>query len=71
MAFNPSKEVAIARDAAVKLGSKRVVIFYTLPSGLYGYASYGETSALCKQAKQEADSIFLAVGEAFAEAQQC
>ena len=67
MAFNPSKEVAIARDAAAKLGSDRAIIFYTLPDGRYGYASYGKTPALCRQARKEADSIFDAVGEAFAE----
>jgi len=67
MAWNPSPEVAAARDFGKQFGADRVVIYYTLPDGRYGYASYGKTKELCKQARTEATSIMGAMGEAFAD----
>jgi predicted secreted protein len=58
MAWNPSPEVAVARDAAVKLKADRVVIVYTTAAGNIGYASYGETKALCAEAKVIADKVY-------------
>ena len=66
MAFNPDPKVAAARDFGNRFGAERVVIFYALPDGRYGYASYGKTPALCKATRKEADSIFEAVEETFA-----
>ena len=57
MAWNPSPEVAAARDAARKLGADRAVIFYT-KGQQFGVASYGETMAKCAEAKKIGDAIF-------------
>lgn len=65
MAWNPSKEVAVARDAAKALGADRAVIVYTLPSGMFGYASYGETKALCAEARALGDKLFDATQDHF------
>lgn len=58
MAWNPSPEVALVRDAANKLGADRAVIVYTTPSGQIGYASYGSTKALCAETKTLADRLY-------------
>lgn len=68
MAWNPSPEVAVARDAARKLGADRAVIFYTKPDGQFAYASYGETRALCAEAKKMGDALFTTVERAVARA---
>ncbi len=65
MAFNPTPQVAVARDFAKKFGADRVVIYFVKPDGQYGYASYGKTKELCKQAGCVADKTFAAMGEAF------
>ncbi len=57
MAWNPSPQVAVARDFGKKFGADRVVIFYALPDGRVGYASYGETKALCDTAGEVADAV--------------
>jgi hypothetical protein len=58
MPFNPSPQVAAARDFAKKFGANRVVINFTLPDGRYGYASYGATEKLCSEAKKIADKNY-------------
>lgn len=58
MAWNPSPEVAIARDAAKQLKADRVVIMFTTADGKLGYASYGETKSKCNEAKGMADTLF-------------
>lgn len=58
MAWNPSPEVALVRDAAAKLGADRAVIVYTLPDGRLGYASYGQTKALCAETRKLADKLY-------------
>jgi hypothetical protein len=58
MAWNPSPEVAIARDVAAKFKADRVVILYTLPDGRFGYASYGQTKELCADARKLGDKLF-------------
>jgi hypothetical protein len=67
MAWNPSKEVAVARDAAKALGDRvdRCIILYTTESGQIGYASYGKDRRLCEQAKQIGDSIYIAANKWF------
>ena len=70
MAWNPSPEVAAARDFGKRFGATRVVIFYTLPDGRVGYASYGKTRALCTSAYHLAETTFSAFeAEALAEMQ--
>jgi len=58
MAWNPSKEVAVARDAAQRLNADRVVIVYTTSNGQFGYASYGRDKNLCAEAKRLGDVLF-------------
>lgn len=58
MAWNPSPEVAVARNAAKALGADRCIILYTLPDGKLGYASFGQTARLCAQAKLLADEVY-------------
>mgnify|MGYP001559828739 FL=1 len=58
MAFNPSPDVAVARDAAKKLGATKCVVLYVLPDGHLGMASYGETKSLCKEAGKLGDKVF-------------
>jgi len=57
MAWNPSPEVAVARDAAKKLGAKKVVVIF-ITDNSYGMASYGETKALCKEAGKLGNMLY-------------
>lgn len=58
MAWNPSPEVAIARDAARQLKANRIVILYMTELDQIGYASYGETKPLCDETRILADVIY-------------
>lgn len=57
MAWNPSPEVAVARDAARKLGANRCVVIYITDEN-FGMASYGETKQLCKWAGGLGDALY-------------
>jgi hypothetical protein len=61
MAWNPSREVAIARDVAAKIapGVEQTIIFYITDAGQLGYASYGKTKEKCAEAKWLADKLFV------------
>lgn len=63
MAWNPTPEVAVARDAARKLGQadQSIVIWINRETGKLGMASYGETKDLCDQAKLLGDAAYDAV----------
>lgn len=66
MAWNPSPEVAIARDAAKKLNADRVIIIYTRKSdGRFAMATFGETKSLCAETKGMGDTAFDAVEEKY------
>ena len=65
MGFNPSKEVAIARDAAKQLKANRCIVLYTNSKGQIGYASYGKTVHLCDQTRHIADHAYDAVMDWF------
>jgi hypothetical protein len=75
MAWNPSPSVAVARDAAKRLGEidkatvDRCVIIYTNARGQMGAISYGQTPRLCADAKKLSDKLFGAAGNYFAEDQ--
>jgi hypothetical protein len=57
MAWNPSPQVAVARDAAQRLGNaKQCIVIYLTDAGQIGYASYGRTKQLCDEAKGIADA---------------
>lgn len=56
MAWNPSPEVAVARDAAKRLGVEGVVIFVLdRPTQKCGYISYGKDRKTCDMMKHIAD----------------
>lgn len=63
MAWNPTPEVAVARDSAKRLGDlaghqvTRCVVVYELDDGRIGYASYGATKNLCNSARAWADEM--------------
>jgi hypothetical protein len=59
MAWNPSPEVAVARDAAKKLDDAPIaVVVFLTNDGRIGFASYGRTMQLCKNAKSLGEHIF-------------
>lgn len=59
MAWNPSPEVAVARDAAQRLGAQQVVIVYVLDGGRsLGMASFGKTRELCREAGKLGDELY-------------
>lgn len=62
MAWNPSKEVAVARDAAKALGDAPVCVVLWLNNDgtKLGMASFGKTKALCGYAKELGDCAFQA-----------
>ena len=49
MAWNPSPEVAVARDAAKKLGAEVGVVVIYLGLQTVGMASYGVNAAVCTE----------------------
>lgn len=58
MAFNPSPEVAVARDAAKRLDAAAVIVLYVSADGKkLGLASYGRTKELCKRAGKIGDDL--------------
>ena len=62
MAFNPSKEVAAARDFAKKFNKRQVVIIY-VDDEKFGYSSYGATKAECNKARKLADELYCSTEE--------
>ena len=65
MAFNPSQEVAVARDAANKLGAFACVIVFLREKDGIGMASYGQNQALCAAAWKLGDELFEAAQKHF------
>ena len=65
MAWNPTPEVAVARDAAKRLGdaSMCVVLWIDETGEHIGCASYGKTRVLCEHAKGIANAAYDAVME--------
>ena len=64
MAWNPSPEVQVARDVAIKIGSisntkvRQVVIIYITESDQLGTISYGEDVRECADAKKLSDKLY-------------
>ena len=59
MPFNPSPEVAVARDAANKLKAKAAIVIYVSEDGeKIGMASYGQDSKTCKAAAELGDWLY-------------
>ncbi len=63
MAWNPSPEVAAARDFAKKFGYRRVIILFDNAAAI-GFTSYGETSALCASANRIGNELWAPFEEA-------
>lgn len=62
MAWNPSPEVAVARDAAKKLGDVPVcIVLYVTNDDKLGMASFGKDRQLCNFAGKLGDAAFDAV----------
>ena len=58
MAWNPSPEVAVARDFGKKFGYSHVLIIGINPGAdTFGVVTYGENRKLCAQAKEWGDKI--------------
>jgi hypothetical protein len=59
MAWNPSPKVADCRDVARKWNVQQVVILgFNYKNGTFEIASFGETRALCADAKAIGEAIF-------------
>jgi hypothetical protein len=64
MAWNPSPEVQVARDAAAKLGELaksdaiQVAIIYVTADGRLGTVTYGKTKELCAETKKLGDKLY-------------
>lgn len=58
MVWNPSPEVAAARDFGKKFGQKMVIIYHFDDLGIMGYASWGENRKLCDRARAIADAMW-------------
>jgi hypothetical protein len=69
MPFNPSPEVAAARDAAKQLGGcpVAVVVFITPDGSKLGAASYGKDKRLCGHAGGLCDHLYEAAMKWLAE----
>lgn len=72
MAWNPTPEVQVARDAAKALTKSgrfidRCIVLYTTEQGQIAYASYGKDSAHCGQARRLADEAYDRVHQVFHE----
>ena len=63
MAWNPSPEVAVSRDAAKALDDAPVciVLYVTKDCKQLRMASYGKTRELCQKAKEMGDVAFEAI----------
>lgn len=59
MAWNPSPEVAVARDSARRLGNARqAIVLWITDDEQIGMASYGRTKALCAEAGRLGRDVF-------------
>ena len=65
MAWNPSPEVAVARDAAKRLddADQCIVIYLNWKTSRIGMASYGRTKELCAEAKKLGQIAFDAIND--------
>lgn len=69
MAWNPSPEVQVARDAAAAIGKvtkatiEVCIVTWIDNQSRAGYASYGRTSALCGMARRVADVAYQAIND--------
>jgi len=55
--------VSRAREASKRLGLRSMIVLQELPSGEWGYTSYGKTKADCERARRIADSALEHLGD--------
>ncbi len=73
MAWNPSPEVAVARDAAVEMGHivkspvVQIVVLFVTENAKMGYASYGRDRLACGEARKLGDRLYKEALEFFGE----
>jgi hypothetical protein len=68
MAWNPSPEVALARDVAAKLDVDQVMIVtINYAKEQMGLVTYGKTKLLCADAKRLGDAAYEAVRDKWEE----
>lgn len=64
MAWNPAPEVAVARDAAQRLGGlarktvDQIVVLYITTDGTLGLSTYGKDRVHCARAKYLGEQLF-------------
>ncbi len=61
MAWNPSPEIAVARDFAKTFNKAQVIILAIDEHSNLSYASYGKTRVLCDSAEKVVDIAFNAI----------
>lgn len=63
MAWNPSPEVQVARDAAKKLGDadQIIIVYLNYKNNTMGSVTYGRTKAMCDDAKKLGDVAYQAI----------
>lgn len=57
MAWNPTPEVAIVRDACKRMGGEMAVLIVIRGDGQFSTTSYGKDRMLCGEAKALADEL--------------
>lgn len=57
MAWSPTPEVAVVRDACEKMGGHTAILVTIMDNGTFTTASYGRTRALCAKAKKMGDAL--------------
>jgi len=67
MAWNPSPEVAVARDAAKKLGAEVGLVIIYLNKDSLGMVSYGVNRPLCDKMKDLGHYLAEKTGEFYAD----
>ena len=65
MAWNPSPEGAVARDAAVRLEAIMTVVVFVRDDGSFGFASYGRNAGLCAKAGGLGEALYAATMKHF------
>jgi hypothetical protein len=63
MAWNPSPEVQVARDAAKKLGDadQVIIVFLNYKDNTMGSVTYGRTKEMCADAKKLGQAAYQAI----------
>lgn len=58
---NPLLPINKASDVSKRLGLRTMIVIQELPTGQWGYTSYGDTKANCDRARRIADECLVVV----------